>query len=98
MRPGARASSLHPRGLVTMTDVEQLAGVVQELGEVLQLQARDLEQLIARMEQVTARVPEAGDLSVVRSQLAALHVRVKKLRAGRGTPGQEKLASERGRA
>jgi hypothetical protein len=65
-----------------MADVEQLAAVVEELVRVLQLQARDLERLIAHVEQVTTRLPEANQLSVVRSELAALQVRVKKLRAG----------------
>jgi hypothetical protein len=65
-----------------MADVEQLAAVVEELVAVLQLQARDLERLVAHVEQVTTRLPEANELSLVRSRLAALHVRVKKLRAG----------------
>ena len=65
-----------------MVDVEQLAAVVEELVRVLQLQARDLERLITHVEQVTTRLPAANELSVVRSELAALHVRIKKLRAG----------------
>ena len=65
-----------------MVDVEQLAAVVEDMIEILQLQARDLERLIARVEQVTTRVPEANELAVVRSGLTALHVRMKKLRAG----------------
>lgn len=65
-----------------MVDVEQLAAVVEELVQVLQLQARELERLIAHVEQVTTRLPEANELSVVRSELAALHVRIKKLRPG----------------
>jgi len=65
-----------------MVDVEQLAAVVEELVGVLQLQARELERLITHVEQVTSRLPEANELSVVRSELTALLVRVKKLRAG----------------
>ncbi|MCI0465341.1 MAG: hypothetical protein L0Z62_51120 [Gemmataceae bacterium] len=64
-----------------MVDVEKLAAVVEELVEVLQLQARDLERLITHVEQVTTRLPEANELSVVRSELAALHVRLKQLRS-----------------
>ena len=64
-----------------MVDVEQLAAVVQELVGVLQVQARELERLVAHIEQVTTRLPEANDFSVVRSELAALQVRLKKLRA-----------------
>lgn len=65
-----------------MVDVEQLAAVVEELVGVLQLQARDLERLVAHVEQVTTRLPQANELSVVRSELAALNVRIRKLRAG----------------
>jgi hypothetical protein len=65
-----------------MVNIEQLAAVVEELIGVLQVQARDLERLIAHVEQVTTRLPQASELSVVRSELAALHVRIKKLRAG----------------
>jgi hypothetical protein len=65
-----------------MVDVEQLAAVVEELVGVLQVQARDLERLLSHVEQVTRRLPEANELSVVRSELAALRVRVKKLRSG----------------
>jgi hypothetical protein len=64
-----------------MADVEQLAAIVEELIAVLQLQARDLERLIAHVEQVTTRLPEANELSVIRSGLAALLIRIKKLRA-----------------
>jgi hypothetical protein len=67
-----------------MADVEQLAAVVEELIGVLQLQAQELEKLIAKVKQVTMRLPEANQLSVVRSELAALRVRVKQVRAGQG--------------
>jgi chaperonin cofactor prefoldin len=63
-------------------EVGQLAAVVEELIAVLQLQAQELEKLITRVEQVTTHLPEANELSTVRSELAALHVRVKKFRAG----------------
>lgn len=65
-----------------MVDVEQLAAVVEELVGVLQLQARNLERFMAHVEQVTTRLPEANELSVIRSELAALQVRIKNLRAG----------------
>ncbi len=63
-----------------MVDVEQLAAVVDELIGVLQLQAQNLERLISHVEQVTTRLPVANELSVVRSELAALRVRITKLR------------------
>jgi hypothetical protein len=69
-----------------MVDAEQLAAAVQELVGILQVQARELERLVARVEQVTTRLPEANEFSVVRSELAALQIRLKKLRAGPEPP------------
>jgi hypothetical protein len=45
------------------------------------VKARTLERLGAHAEQVTNRLPEANELSVVRSELTGLQVRLKKLRA-----------------
>jgi hypothetical protein len=59
---------------------EELAAVVDELIEVLHLQARELEKLIAHVEQVTAHLPEENEMSVIRSSLSGLHLRIKKLR------------------
>jgi hypothetical protein len=61
-------------------NVEELAAVVDELVEVLHLQARELENLIAHVEQVTAHLPEESEMSVIRSSLSGLHLRLKKLR------------------
>ena len=74
-----------------MTDRERLETIVEDLIAVLHLQAKELEKLIAHVEQVTSRMPEADELSVVRSELAALLVRVKKLRgpAEQPAPGRE---------
>jgi len=60
--------------------VEDLAIVVDELVEILHLQTRELEKLIARVGQVTVHLPEESEMSVIRSALSALHVRLKKLR------------------
>lgn len=65
-----------------MADVDQLASVMEDLIAVLQTQAQEWEKLIAHVEQVTTRLPEAHDLAVVRSELAELRVRAKRLRAG----------------
>jgi hypothetical protein len=68
-------------------NVEELAAVVDELIEVLHLQARELEKLIAHVEQVTVRLPEENELAVIRSALTGLHQRIKKLRGiDRPTP------------
>jgi hypothetical protein len=66
------------RGL--LMNVEELAAVVDELIEVLHLQARQLENLIARVEQVTVRLPQESEMAVIRSSLTGLHQRVKELR------------------
>ena len=66
--------------------VAELAAVVDELIEVLHLQARELEKLIAHVSQVTTRLPEESEMSVIRSTLTGLHQRVKKLRGGSHPP------------
>jgi hypothetical protein len=60
--------------------VEELVAVVDELIEVLLLQVRELENLIAHVEQVTTRIPEESEMAVIRSMLIGLHQRIKKLR------------------
>jgi hypothetical protein len=66
-------------------DTEELAAVVDELIEVLHLQARELGDLIAHVGQVTDHLPEESRMSVIRSSLTVLHQRIKKLR-GLGQP------------
>lgn len=61
-------------------NVQNLAAVVDELVEVLHLQARELEKLIAHVGQVTGRLPEENAMSVVRSSLSGIHQRIKQLR------------------
>lgn len=58
---------------------EELRLVVEELIRVMHEQARELETLVDHLAQSAGRLPDRGDLSVVRSELAALHVRAKKL-------------------
>jgi hypothetical protein len=60
--------------------VEELATIVDELVEILHLQTRELEKLIAHVGQVTVHLPEESEMSVIRSGLSALHLRLKKLR------------------
>jgi hypothetical protein len=60
-------------------------GVVGQVAGVRQVQARELEKLIARVEQVTSHLPEANELSVVQSGLTALNVRIKEFRARQPT-------------
>jgi hypothetical protein len=60
--------------------VDELSAIVDELIEVLHLQARELEDLITHVEQVTVHLPEESEMSVIRSSLTGLHQRIKKLR------------------
>jgi hypothetical protein len=52
---------------------------------ILQLQARELDKLITRVEQVTSHLPEANELSVVQSGLTAPNVRIKEFRGRQST-------------
>jgi polyhydroxyalkanoate synthesis regulator phasin len=61
-------------------NVDKLAAVVDDLIEVLHLQARELENLITHVEQVTVHLPEESEMSVIRSSLTGLHQQIKKLR------------------
>jgi hypothetical protein len=75
-----------------MADKEQLEAIVADLIEVLQLQAKELEKLVAHVEQVTTRLAEANELSVVRSELAGLRVRARKLRTPAESSSRARLA------
>lgn len=70
---------------------EELAAVVEELIEVLHMQAAELEEFISHVEQVTDHLREGSKMSVVRSTLSGLRVRIRKLSGtdAPGTPGGE---------
>jgi hypothetical protein len=61
-------------------NIHDLSTVVEELIEISHLQAKELERLIAHVEQVTAHLHEESEMSVIRSSLSGLHLRLKKLR------------------
>jgi hypothetical protein len=63
-----------------MADYEPLRKAVEDLIDVLHLQAKELEKLVERVEQVTGHLGYQHQLSVVASALSELHVRVVKLR------------------
>jgi hypothetical protein len=63
-----------------MESRDQLEAIVADLIDLLQLQAWELEGLINRVEQITKLHPNANNFSVTRSELAALHLRMDKLR------------------
>jgi hypothetical protein len=60
--------------------VDELASIVDDLIEVLHLQARELEDLIIHVQQRHSHLPEESEMSVVRSSLTGLHQRIKELR------------------
>ncbi len=62
-------------------NVEELAVIVDDLIEILHLQAIELEKLIAHVEQVTVHLPEGSKMSVIRSSLSGLHLRIKQFRS-----------------
>jgi hypothetical protein len=59
-------------------DIE-LRKLVEELIGVVQQQSRALERLVAHVEQAVGHLKDASDLSIIRSELAALHVRARQL-------------------
>jgi hypothetical protein len=60
---------------------KELRQVVNELIAVLHEQAKELELLVAHVEQVTRRLPKDHEFSVIASELSELHYRSKKLTA-----------------
>lgn len=66
--------------------VEELAEIVDELIDVLRMQAAELEKLIVHLEQVTVPVPEEREQSLIRSALNGLHLRIRKLRQLEASP------------
>jgi len=58
---------------------EELRVLVEGLTRVMHEQTRKLESLVDHLAQTVGQVPDRADLSVVRSELAALLVQAKKL-------------------
>jgi hypothetical protein len=75
-----------------MIDAEKLGAVLEDLITVLHTQAKELEKLVAHVEQVTTRLAEANRMSLISSELSELHLRIRKLR---GTPrGHDRAGSK----
>ena len=62
-----------------MSQVEPLRKVLEDLIDVMHLQAKELEKLVTHVEQVASRLTYEPQLSVVASELSELRHRVKKL-------------------
>jgi hypothetical protein len=69
-----------------MSQFEPLRKALEDLIDVLHLQAKDLEKLVTAVEQATGRLGYESQLSVVASELSELHHRVKHLTEGGRAP------------
>lgn len=63
-----------------MSDHELLVRLVEDLIDVVQLQAKELEKLIVRIEQAVGRLPEEIPFAAIASELSELKQRVLRLR------------------
>jgi hypothetical protein len=61
-------------------NAEGLRDIVEDLINVVHLQAKELEKLVAHVEQVTTHLPYQHQFALVASELSELHQRIKKLR------------------
>ncbi len=64
-----------------MANEESLSEIVEDLIGVMQIQTKELEKLVARIQQVAGHLDLRDQLSVVSSELSELHVRIRKLGA-----------------
>jgi hypothetical protein len=62
-----------------MSNDEALRRIVEDLIHVMHVQAKDLETLIDRVEQVAGRLSSPPLFSIIASELSELHARTKKL-------------------
>ncbi len=64
-----------------MSDHEPLHRLVEDLIDVMQLQAKELEKLVVHIEQAVGRLPEESQLAVIASDLSELKQRAQRLGA-----------------
>lgn len=62
-----------------MATVQELAGILEEFVHVMHQQTKALEKLIAHVEQATGKLDMAQQFSLIGSELAGLHQRVRRL-------------------
>lgn len=62
-----------------MNNQSELVAIVNDLVEAMHLQTKELEKLVAHIEQVTTHLPYQHRFSLIASELSAIHQRVKKL-------------------
>jgi hypothetical protein len=61
-----------------MSEQESLRGVIEDLIDVMHLQAKELEKLVVQVERSVGRLPGESQLAVIASELAELKQRVKR--------------------
>jgi hypothetical protein len=59
-----------------MVNNEQLRKIVEDLIDVMHLQAKELENLVIQIEQITGRLPGESRLSLIVSELSELKRRI----------------------
>jgi hypothetical protein len=62
-----------------MSNHESLSRLFEDLIDVMQLQAKELEKLIVHLEQAIGRVPEGSQFAVIASELSELKQRAQRL-------------------
>lgn len=60
-----------------MVDQERLCKIVEDLLDVMQVQAKALEQLVLQVEQVAGRLPQENQFSPIVSELSELKRRIR---------------------
>jgi hypothetical protein len=63
-----------------MLDIDQLAGVVEDLIDVMHTQTKALQKLVERIEPTTTRLEHSERLSTSVTELSDLYERLKELR------------------
>jgi hypothetical protein len=72
-----------------MAESRELASIVAELIDAMHVQTKELEKLIAHIEQVTGRLDSAQQFSMVASELSGLHHLIGKLLEREGAGGEK---------
>lgn len=69
-----------------MVNPDELATVLEEFIDVTHLLVKDLEKILARIEQVTPHFGADTQLSLIASELSGLHQRAQQLRGAESKP------------
>jgi hypothetical protein len=77
-RPCDKAVGCIPTGGLLMADHEQLRKIVEDLIDVMHLQAKEMEKLVDHIEQATGHLGYQTQFSVIASELSELHIRIRK--------------------